>query len=129
MKSILFALLLATSAFAGPHFRGGGVYVGGYYGRSYWGPGYYPGYAYYPAFPGSMVYRPGLGQVRLYADSRDEVFIDGAYAGTVKDLKSLWLKPGTYDLELRSRGQSYFRRVYVLAGKTIKLDQRLESRP
>jgi hypothetical protein len=129
MKTLVCALLLSASAWAGPHVRG--VYVGGgygYYGGPYWGPSWYPGYAYYPAYPGGYVYRSGLGQIKLYADSRDEVLIDGAYAGTVKDLKSIWLRPGTYDLELRSQGRSYFRRVYVLSGKTIKLDERLENR-
>jgi hypothetical protein len=79
---------------------------------------------------GGLSYRPGLGQIKLSTDVREaEVFLDGSYAGIAKDLKSIWLRPGSYDLEVRPPGRaSFYKRVYVLSGKTLKVDTR-EGRP
>lgn len=81
----------------------------------FWGP--YPyAYGYYAAQP--------TGQVKIDTKAKDaEVFIDGAYAGTVGKLKNkMNLRPGTYDIELRQEGQTtYSEKVYVVAGKTLHL--------
>jgi hypothetical protein len=54
------------------------------------------------------------------------VFVDGGYAGTVKQLGTFPLRPGTHDLELRDpSGQTMLQeKVDVVAGKTIKLGAR-----
>jgi len=83
----------------------------GWYGPGYWGAGYYP-------------YGPPAGNVKIYnADRADAVFIDGAYAGTVADMKKFSLRPGAHDLALRApNGQTvYNQRIEVLRGKTTKI--------
>jgi hypothetical protein len=98
---------------------GGPVFYGGYYSPfwgSYWGPGYGPYYAY-----------PNSGEVKLDTKVKDaQVFIDGSYAGTTKENKTMHLRPGSYNLEIRKGGQTQFsEQVYVNAGKTIHLQPAL----
>ena len=51
-----------------------------------------------------------------------EVFIDGSYAGTTGNLKAMWLRPGSYNIEIRTSERTVFaEKIYVVAGKTIKL--------
>lgn len=91
-----------------PGFYGG--FYGGYYGSPYfWGPAY----SYYPA----------TGEVKIETKLKDdELFINGAFAGTTKDSKTLHLRPGTYDIEVRHQGESVLsQRVFVAAGKTLHL--------
>ena len=85
----------------------------------FWGP--YP-YAYgYP--------EPATGQVKFDTKAKDtQVFIDGAYAGTVGKLKKLNLRPGAYNIELRAPNQpKYAERIYVIAGKTLHLNPNAET--
>ena len=90
----------------------------------YWSPawgwgfgwGYDPGYwGYYDT--------AREGRVQIKTNRKDAVVnINGAYAGTAGDLKSIWLEPGTYDFDIRVSGAEPFNtRIYVLAGKTVKL--------
>jgi hypothetical protein len=61
-----------------------------------------------------------------------DVYIDGAYAGTVGKLKTMQLRPGSYDIEVRAPGRTQFdKKVYVAAGKTLHLnpDLRVQARP
>ncbi len=83
-----------------------------------WGPAFYPAQGSGP-----------MGSVQLRADDKNAgVYIDGAYAGTLDKLKNIHLSPGAYDFELRSvGGQKASQRVYVLSGKTVKLDLRRTS--
>ncbi len=130
---VLLSLPLALSA--GTKVRLGGISVTAGYSRGLYPSCYYPGlwcdpffypwgfgYPYYPAFytsPG-----PNLGQVKLQTPYKDaEVYLDGAYAGTVAELKSsIWLEPGVYELELRPPGREPMqKRIYVLTGKTVKI--------
>lgn len=87
---------------------------------NYYGPFYYPGYF----GPGN-----GRGVVRLSASPTSaRVFIDNAYAGTVAELKSFWLDPGAYDLEVTAEGRTPYRqRIYVLSGKTLRITAALEA--
>jgi len=68
--------------------------------------------------------QPNLGQVKLQSNAKDaEVYLDNAYAGTASKLKSFWLAPGVYELEVRPSGQApRGKRIYVLTGKTLKVN-------
>jgi hypothetical protein len=113
LAGVLMALA-PVSASAARIFIGGPV-VGfgyGYYAPYYWGPGYYAPYAY-----------DYTGAVKI--DSKvttAEVFVNGAYAGTVKDNKTMHLRQGSYKIEIRNAGETTFsENVYVTAGKTIHI--------
>ena len=95
-------------------------YVGGFYAPywgAYWGPGYSP---YYFS-------NPNAGEVKLNTKVKDaEVFIDGSYAGSTHDNKTMHLRPGNYNIEIREGGQTQFaQQVYVVAGKTLHLSPAL----
>ena len=87
------------------------VGAGGFYGP-YWGPYWGPAYAY-----------PALGEVKIDTKLKDaEVFVNGAFAGTTKDAKTLHLRPGTYNIEVRYEGTPELsQQVFVAAGKTLHL--------
>lgn len=114
--------LLPLSALAGPRggrggFYGGGFYGGGFYnpywgGGPYWGPG---GYGF-----GANAY---VGEVKLDTKVREaQVFVNGAYAGTTHDNKTMHFRPGTYRIEIKANGQTAFNeKVYVMGGKTLRL--------
>ena len=88
--------------------------IRGYWGP-YWGPAYY-GYGY-----------PAAGQVKLDTKVKNaEVLIDGAFAGTTHQTKSMHLRPGSYNIEIRELGVTKFvEQVYVVAGKTLHLHPQL----
>ena len=94
----------------------GGPYYSGWY-SPFWGP--YWGGTYY-AYPNS-------GEIKLDTKVKDaQVFIDGAYAGTTHQNKSMHLHPGNYNIEIREGGRTqYAERVYVVAGKTLHLHPEL----
>lgn len=115
----------------------------GYISGPLWYPyapyGYYPYYGavfdpfwapfspyYYLA---SFAHGVDKGQIELKAYPKDAaVYIDGAYAGTVQRLKSIWLDPGAYDLSIRAAGREPFQqRVYVLTGKTLNISAKLTA--
>jgi hypothetical protein len=98
-------------------FVGGPVVYGGYYSPfwgSYWGP-YQYGY-----FPNSAA-------IKLDTKVKDaQVFINGAYAGTTHENRTMHLRPGTYNIEIRENGQTPFaQKIYVAAGKTMHLHPEL----
>jgi PEGA domain len=119
MKKGLLILTFALMALA-PVTASARVFVGvgGYWGP-YWGPGYY---GYY----GGYGY-PAAGQVRLDTKVKNaEVFINGAFAGTTHQAKSLYLRPGSYNIEIRELGATKFaEQVYVAPGKTLHLHPQL----
>ncbi len=101
-------------------FIGGGFYGGyapGWY-APYWGPYWGPGYSY--GFPNA-------GQVKLDTKVKDaQVFINGSYAGTTKENKTMHLRPGSYTIEIRENGTTPFsQQVYVASGKTLHLHPEL----
>lgn len=97
-----------------------------YYASAFWDPfwGPFGPYSYYPA---DLTYGNGKGQIDLKADPKTaEVYIDGAYAGTVQHLKSFWLDPGAYDVSISAAGREPFhQRIYVLTGKTLSISAKL----
>lgn len=119
-----FAKLLATGLLAVGMFapivsaRPPLIFVGGYYGPAFYGP---VGYGWYGPGPYGG---PITGSVKIETKAKDAaVFIDGGYAGTVGQLKTFKLRPGTHNLELRGPdGHAFYQeRIEVVAGKTLKI--------
>ena len=102
----------------------GGFYRGGFYGRGFYGSGFYdPFWGPYGYAPYVNQYA-NTGQVKIETKVKEaEVFVNGGFAGTVKDAHNLHLRPGQYTIEVRYHGQPGFsEKVYVTAGKTVKLN-------
>ncbi|HLK21091.1 MAG TPA: PEGA domain-containing protein [Bryobacteraceae bacterium] len=119
-------LLVPSSAPAAVRF-GGRVFVGGgYWGAPYWGGYWGPYYGYGPYWGGYYAY-PNSGQIKLDTKVKDaQVFINGAFAGTTHENKTMHLRPGSYNLEIREGGRTQFaEKVYVAAGKTLHLHPEL----
>lgn len=95
-----------------------GGYYGGFY-APYWGPYWGPAGYYYG--------HPNAGEVKLDTKVKDAgVFINGAYAGTTHQNKSMYLRAGTYNLEIREAGAvRYAEKIYVVPGKTLHLHPEL----
>ncbi|SRR5258705_3343187 len=126
MLGIVGAVLMVPLA---SYARPGRIIIAPAYGwgwySPYWGP--YPyGYGYYG-------YARATGAVKFDTDVKDaEVYINGAYAGTVGKLKTLNLQPGSYDIEVRAVGRAQFdKKVYIAAGKTLHLnpDLHVQAQP
>lgn len=113
---VIGAVLMATLPLSAAVFVRGGYFGGPAYGMysPYWGP-----YGYGPY----VTARPTMGKVKLDTKVKDaEVFINGSFAGTVGKLKSMWLREGTYNIEVRAAGRTPFaEKVYVVPGKTLHL--------
>ncbi|MGD0309746.1 MAG: PEGA domain-containing protein [Acidobacteriota bacterium] len=66
------------------------------------------------------------GELKLKTNVKDaDVYINGAYAGKAAKLKSMWLQPDAYNIEIRAAGYtSCAERIYLLAGKSwqVKAD-------
>ncbi len=106
----------------------GGGFGGGFYGPAYYGPGWYGWYG--PGFYGPYGYGgyryavPATGSVKIETKAKSSsVYVDGAFAGTVGDLKTFHLKTGEHDIELRAPdGHSFYQEhINVLGGRTLKL--------
>ena len=122
-------------------FRGGGFHDRGFdrdrfrdrdfffgddyfYGSAFFGPwwlgydsyGFYDPYGYGPS--------DATGQIKIEKSAKDtQVYVDGGYAGTVKELGKFPLSVGAHDLELRSPdGRSFYKaQLDVIAGKTLQI--------
>jgi hypothetical protein len=130
MKKIMITMICVAAAMMAPiasYARPVHVVVAPGFGwgwySPYWGP--YP-YGYYD-------YAPMTGAVKFDTNIKDaEVYIDGAYAGTVGKLKTINLRSGSYDIEVRAPGRTQFdKKVYVAAGKTLHLnpDLHVQAQP
>jgi hypothetical protein len=95
-------------------------YYGGWY-APYWGPYWGLGY------PGPYYAYPNSGEVKIDTKVKDaQVFINGAYAGTTHENKTMHLRPGSYNIEVRDNGRTAFsQRVYVALGHTVKIHPEL----
>ncbi len=69
-------------------------------------------------------YQSNTGTIKLQdVDKHDEVYLNGSLAGDAGHLKSMHLPPGAYGLEVKHNGKDVMnQRIYVTAGKTVKLD-------
>ena len=117
---LTLAPMSASAAVRGFVVVGRPHYYNSWY-RPYWGP--YWG----PAYGGYYYGNPNSGEVKLDTKVKNaQVFINGAYAGTTRQNKSMYLRPGSYDIEIREAGRTqYAGRVYVVAGKTLHLHPEL----
>ncbi|MDZ4800274.1 MAG: hypothetical protein SGI92_19115 [Bryobacteraceae bacterium] len=104
------------------YMRGGPGYWGSPYGYGFYDPFWYYGSFAHPGYFGSFAQGPGMGEVKLIGAPKDAmVYVDNAYAGEVRKLKTMWLEPGVYNLEVRDGDRKFTRRIYVLSGKTLDL--------
>jgi hypothetical protein len=94
-----------------------GVFAGPGFAPYGW---YGPGYGYYP-WTGAAI--PNAGEVKIDTKVKDaDVLINGSLAGTTGHLKSMYMRAGSYDIQIRAAGQPAFeQKIYVVAGKTVKL--------
>jgi hypothetical protein len=112
-------LLLGLAPNASAQRFRGGVFIGA--PGPYFGP-FYP-YGYYPYPPYYMA--RNYGEIKFdthekYAD----VYIDGGFAGRLKDSKKFALRPGNHDIQVRNEegNQTIFQeQVAVTVGHTTKL--------
>jgi hypothetical protein len=76
---------------------------------------------------GGYYANPITGEVKLDTKVKDAgVFINGAYAGTTHQNKSMHLRPGSYNIEIKEAGSTrYAEKIYVVAGKTLHLQPEL----
>jgi len=134
----LFFLVPAASAQRGGGFGWrcgfyGGGYYGGGWGLGWYGPGwgwgwggYYPyywdGYPYYGY--GYGYHAPRYGDVKITGAGMDAmVYVDGGYAGRVRQLKKFRLPVGSHNIELRDPSGHVFHqeKIHVLPGKTLEI--------
>jgi hypothetical protein len=118
------------SHFSGHRGFGGGRFYRPYY-RPFYGSFYDPFYDgfYHPGYYNGYRQGPRMGQVKLKdAPKGAEVYLDGGYAGVAGDLKNIWLQPGAYNIEVRDGGLSHAERIYVLSGKTVRIEPELIPR-
>ena len=119
------SLMMLAPASASAAVRGfvavGRPYFGGWH-SPYWGPYSYWGPYWGPVYGGYYAH-PNVGQIKLDTKVKDaQVFINGALAGTTGDNKTMYLRPGNYNIEIRAAGRTrYAEKVYVIAGKTLHL--------
>ena len=101
------------------------VYRAPYWGWNRWGWGPRYGDPFWNPYPGYYYYTPDTtGKVKIHDSVKtDTVFLNGAFAGSAHDLKSLKLNPGNYQLEVRREGRNILdSTLYVVTGKTVHID-------
>ena len=115
------AMMAPVGAFARPLRVLVAPSVGWGWYSPYWGPAPYP-YGYYP-------YAPTTGAVKFDSKAKDAaVYVNGAYAGTIGKLKTMNLRPGSYEIEVRTaQGTQFEQKVYITAGKTLHLNPDLHA--
>jgi hypothetical protein len=86
---------------------------------------YFTGFdSFHPGFRSGFSYRAGMGQIKLRTDRKEaHVFIDGGFAGLAKDLKTIWLDAGVYEIRIEEAGyQPVQNKLYILSGKKLVLE-------
>lgn len=84
------------------------------------GPGYW-GHPYYYALP---VRSANSGQLKVDTNAKEaSVYINGAYAGTVREMKTIRLRSGSYDIEVRNTNGGVFdQKVFVPVDKKVVVE-------
>jgi len=124
VSAIALLALLTVAPVASARGRGG--FVRPYYhayAYPYWGWGFGSWYGPYGWGPGYYRYAT-TGEVKIETKQKgNSIYVDGGYAGVTGELKKFRLKQGNHTIELRSPGGQtiYQERVYVIAGKTLKI--------
>lgn len=123
-KTLMLAAVLAlapAAVSAQVRFRTG-VFVGPVYRPWAYNP-YYYGPAYGPVWVSPSHSHRHEGQLKFETKDKDaEVFIDNAYAGTVRQMNSAWLREGSHELSVRDHGvETFHDRVYVTEGNTLHI--------
>jgi hypothetical protein len=109
--------------------QGHGFHRGGHFALGLgWGFGIGPDWVYGPGwgwgyYPPAYYDHHQLGKIELEkVDSHDAVYINGAYAGQAKDVKHMYLYPGSYKIVVEHGGQVVLdRTVYVVVNSTLKI--------
>ena len=133
-KMLIAAVMLGMVVFLAlpAHAEGGRHGRAGFGGRtiiiqpySAWGWGYGWGwYPYWGAYYPPYVYeKDDRGSVKIDDHNKsDQVYINGAFAGSIDKTHSFKLKPGRYEIQIRQNGKQVLsEQVYVISGKTVKL--------
>jgi len=123
-------LIMALPAGAALRF-GGGIVVGpafGYYG--WYTPYFYAPYWWYGPYGAYPMYS-NASELKLKTNVKDaDVYINGAYAGKAAKLKTMWLRPDVYTLEVRAPGYApYSERIYLVPGKISEVKADLVATP
>lgn len=118
-----------------------GIYPFYYYPKSCFGPcydssnfpsiyGFHSPLWYHTGWFTGFAYRDGKGEVRFRLNLPEaDVYLDDGFAGKAKDLKTMWLEPGAYNLQVEAADHEPLAiRIYVLSGKTLKIDAKLIPR-
>jgi hypothetical protein len=124
-------LMMTLPASAAGRFRGG-IAVGPAF--SSWGwhnPYLYAPYGWYGSYGPYLSYYSSLGELKLKTNVKDaDVYLNGAYAGKAAKLKTMWLRPDSYNLEVRAAGYApYAERIYLMPGKTMKVNVDFSAAP
>ena len=111
------------------YFRPYSYYWGRYPFHHLTGAWAYPDF-YHPAYFAGYGRTAGGGRIKLKTKHKEaSVYLDGAFAGLAKDLKDIWLEPGVYQLKVEPERLAPFEiRVYVLTGKTVRIEPRFQER-
>jgi hypothetical protein len=125
---MMLAPVTATAAVRG--FYGGRGFIGGGWYGPYWGPYWGYGWGPYGYWGPGYYYAPNAGHVKIDTKVKDaQVYLNGAYAGTTKEDKNMYLHAGTYNLDIRQGGRSMFaEKIYVTPGKTLHIHPELAGR-
>jgi len=84
------------------------------------GPAYWNPPVYYVVPPRSA----NSGELKIDTNAKDaSVYIDGAFAGTVREMKTIWLRSGNYDLKVRNtNGGTFEQKVFVPINKKLVIE-------
>src|SRR6185295_19148727 len=64
------------------------------------------------------------GELKVDTNAKDaSVYINGAFAGTVRHMKTIWLRSGTYNVEVRNtNGGMFDQKVFIPIDKKVVIE-------
>ena len=135
--ALLAVFILVPAGLASAEDRDGGFARPDEDFRGFNDPDFYPGYygfgfgwgwnnPWYGGWGGSpYFFRSRTGNVKIITKRKDaSVYVDEGYVGRAGKVKEIRLRPGPHTIQLRnSSGRVFYqKRVYIVRGRTIKLD-------